>query len=223
GHGDARRAIDLLRVAAELAMSKNEKLSESHVDMASDELQKDRIGKVLANASYHLKLVAASLARITFLTGEVWHSTSVLYNQYCKIIRKGTKSLGYRRVSELLTELENTGLVVSQTSSKGRHGYGTQYKLVVPPEMVGMTAFSEWWKGVIEAKIKYDATVKYKSRLPGSGSPHLANLLKTMEQGNKKIWDDYVGRIMIALRQPATMILISAIFGMMGFFIPFLG
>lgn len=193
GHGDARRAIDLLRVAAELARSKNEKLSESHVDMASDELQKDRIGKVLANASYHFKLACGALARITYLTGEPWHSTSVLYDQYCKIIRKETKPLGYRRVSELLIELENTGLVVSQTGSKGRHGYGTQYKLVVSPDMVGKTAFADWWNNLVEAKIKHDQNVEYqKSRKPKKSS-HVYNMYKTLELQTQKNWQKFVG------------------------------
>lgn len=191
GHGDARRAIDLLRVAAELAMSKNVKLSESHVDMASDELQKDRVGKVLANASYHLKLVCGALARVTYLTGEALHSTSVLYNQYCKVIQKETKPLGYRRVSELLIELENTGLVVSQTSSKGRHGYGTQYKLAVSPEMVGMTAFPEWWKGIVKAKIEHEYAKNYRGfgRKPGA----FDDLLRTMDTNNKLAWEKYLG------------------------------
>lgn len=62
-HGDARRAIDLLRVAAELASSQNNEITESHIDMASEQLQKDRIEKVLSSASHHLKLACTSLAR----------------------------------------------------------------------------------------------------------------------------------------------------------------
>ncbi len=193
GHGDARRAIDLLRVAAELALSKNEKLSESHVDMASEELQKDRIGKVLANASYHFRLACVALARITYLTGEPWHSTSVLYGQYCKIIQKETKPLGYRRVSELLIELENTGLVVSQTGSKGRHGYGTQYKLVVSPDMVGKTAFADWWNSLVMAKIKHDQNVEDEKSMKPKKSSIAYNLYKTLELETQKNWRDFVG------------------------------
>jgi len=174
GHGDARRAIDLLRVAAELAVSKNETFSESHVDLASDELQKDRIGKVLENASYHFKLACAGLARITYLTEEAWHSTSVLYNQYCKIIRKETKPLSYRRVSELLTELENTGLVVS-------------------PEMVGLAAFPQWWKGIVKAKIEHEYAQNYKGLSFGRKPGAFDGLLKTMSENNKLAWEKYLG------------------------------
>jgi cell division control protein 6 len=64
-HGDARRAIDLLRVAAEIASKAKEKINKEHVDAASERLQKDRISMILSSASYHLKLAAAALARIT--------------------------------------------------------------------------------------------------------------------------------------------------------------
>jgi archaeal cell division control protein 6 len=123
----------LLRVAAEIAAKREEKIGKKHVDAASEKLQKDRVIIMLSSASYNLKLVAAVIARITYLTQEVWHSTSTLYNQYRHIIGNDTKPLTYRRISELLTELENMGLVVSHTGSKGRYGYGTEYKLVVPP------------------------------------------------------------------------------------------
>jgi cell division control protein 6 len=159
-HGDARRAIDLLRVAAEIAGKREgEKISKMHVDAALARLQKDRVSTTLSSASYHLKLAAAALARISYLTQEVWHSTSTVYNQYRHIITEeedNTKPLTYRRIAELLTELENMGLVTSHTSSKGRQGYGTQYKLVVPPEAIGKVCFPNWWSDVVQRKILHD-------------------------------------------------------------------
>jgi archaeal cell division control protein 6 len=156
-HGDARRAIDLLRVAAEIAGKRGEKISKMHIDAALARLQRDRVSTTLSSASYHLKLAAAALARISYLTQEVWYSTSTVYNQYRHIITKDTKPpLTYRRIAELLTELENMGLVTSHTSSKGRKGYGTQFKLVVPPEAIGKVCFPDWWDGVVQRKIQHD-------------------------------------------------------------------
>jgi archaeal cell division control protein 6 len=156
-HGDARRAIDLLRIAAEIAGKRGEKISKKHIDEAVGQLQKDRISTTLSSASYHLKLAGAALARISYLTEEVWHSTSTLYDQYRHIMSNNGKQLTYRRFSELLTELENMGLVISHTSSKGRHGYGTQYKLVVSPEIVGKICGSpEWWKNIEQRKTQHD-------------------------------------------------------------------
>lgn len=185
-HGDARRAIDLLRVAAELA--KGEKTAISHVDLASEELQKDRISKVLSGGSYHFRLACAALARVTYLTGEAWHSTSTLYNQYRTILAKDAKPLGYRRVSELLTELENTGLVISQTSSHGRHGYGTQYKLGVSPGMVGKAVDSEWWDGLVKQKLEHESSTELSNAL-ATRSPFSRNLRRIAQRN----WDQYVG------------------------------
>lgn len=193
-NGDARRAMDLLRVAGELAGSKNEELEVQHVDRASSELQKDRISQTLYSASYHLRLACGGLVRITFLTGDDWHSTSLIYTQYTKLLQKGTKPLSYRRVSDLLTELENSGLVVSQTSSKGRHGYGTQYKLVVPPEMIGPVISKEWWEDTVKRKKEHESEpaglkFDYFGSTRKSGDP-LEKMLNKMSQDK---WDDFVG------------------------------
>ncbi len=198
-HGDARRAIDLLRVAGEIAGLAGDKvLDKKHVDLASELLQKDRLGTVLSNSSYHLKLACTSLARITYLTEEDWHSTSVLYKQYCIMVAKDTKPLTYRRVSELLTELENAGIAVSQTSSKGRHGYGTQYKLTVSPEMIGQICFPDWWKNLVERKRRYEAQQKSrklesKSLRFGRRSLDFSGLQDVLDQSVKEQWNSFVG------------------------------
>lgn len=158
-HGDARRAIDLLRVAAEIAGLKGEKgIARAHVDMAAEKLQKDRVEQALSHASYHQRAACAGLVRITFLMQghETWYPTSTLYRQYCMLLRKDVRPLTYRRVAELLVELENVGLAVSRAGSKGRHGYGRQYRLAVPPEAVGTAAFAEWWKILVEQKRKHE-------------------------------------------------------------------
>ncbi len=151
-HGDARRAIDLLRVAANMASKKDGVITKDHIDKASEELQKDRVEKVLKSASAHFQLVCLSLAKLTFLSNENWHATSSLYKQYCGLFPEGKKPLTNRRVSELLTELVNTGLAMSQTMSKGRHGYGTQYRLAVSPDVVGKTCSADWWKKIVAEK-----------------------------------------------------------------------
>jgi cell division control protein 6 len=184
-HGDVRRAIDLLRVAAEIAGRRGEKkISKEHVDFAVGQLQKDRIRTTLSSASFHLKLAAAAIARISYLTEGVLHSTSTLYNQYCRITEKTTKALTYRRFSELLTELENMGLVISHTRSKGRHGYGTEYKLIVPPEVIGKVCFPDWWTKLEQRKKEHDG--KQDSR-PGN---YLEYKRRSVEENE---WKQFVG------------------------------
>ncbi len=189
-HGDARRALDLLRVSAEIAGSKGEEITNSHVDTASQELQKDRITQALSSASYHLRAVCFGIARITFLLDQDWHATSILYKQYAKMLSKNVKALSYRRVSGLLTELENAGLVVSKTGSKGRHGFGTQYKLAISPEMVGNTISGEVWKDVVRRKKEHLDKAPTFSFVK---NPALRALQKTNDNLEKLLWENYVG------------------------------
>jgi cell division control protein 6 len=198
-HGDARRAIDLLRVAAEIAGKRGEeKISKTHIDAALARLQRDRVSTTLSAASLHLKLAATALARISYLTKEVWHSTSTVYNQYRLILGDSTKPLTYRRIAELLTELENMSLVISHTSSKGRHGYGTQYKLVVPPEAIGKVCFPDWRSDLVQKKMQHDNSASsifnpknYSTlfkRKSGAGS-----LLNSITEDEESSWNEFVG------------------------------
>jgi len=59
-----------------------------------------------------------------------------VYKQYRRFIKEDEKPLGYRRISGLLSELEQAGFVVSRTESKGRYGYGKQYRMTFPPEII---------------------------------------------------------------------------------------
>jgi len=135
-HGDARRAVDLLRKSAEISSSLSEKLSVSHVDRASFELQKDTIGEFLSSAPFHNRFLCVQIGVVSFVTGRQWHSTSSLYKFYAQQIRNKCKPLSYRRISELLGEIEQAGFLDSATRSYGRHGFGTQYRLKISPEMI---------------------------------------------------------------------------------------
>ncbi len=89
-------------------------------------------------------------------TGMGWVATSSVYETYKSIIPEDTRILSYRRITDILVKLENTGLVVSRTVSHGRYGYGNEYKLKVSPEMVGSLLDKEWWQGVLEIKQKIE-------------------------------------------------------------------
>jgi cell division control protein 6 len=187
-----------LRVAAEIAGKRGEKISKMHVDLALARLQKDRVSTTLSSASYQLKLTAIALARISYLTQDVWHSTSTVYNQYRRILKDGEdniKQLTYRRIAELLTELENMGLVISHTSSKGRHGYGTQYKLVVPPEAIGKVCFPDWWSGVEQRKMQHDknASSMFNPRYHSAFLNKKNSISDLVDSINEDSWNEFVG------------------------------
>ncbi len=87
------------------------------------------------------------------------------------------------------------GLVISHTSSKGRQGYGTQYKLVVPPEAIGKVCFPDWWSNLVQRKIQHDKSAssifnpKNYSTLFNKKSG--GRLLKSINDDRN--WNEFVG------------------------------
>ncbi len=192
-HGDARRAIDLLRTSGEIAGNDKKEISKQYVDDAIKQLQKNQLTTVINGGSFHFRLACAGLARLTFLSEEQWHSTSELYSQYQKILYKDRQKISYRRFSEMLVELVNSGIAVSQTISKGRQGYGSQFKLTVDPNLIGISCFPERWKGIVNAKAAHDAMQKSQSMSShGKRNSSLSNLRNILDSNAEKNWNDYV-------------------------------
>ena len=54
-----------------------------------------------------------------------------------------------------------------------------------------MTAFPEWWKGIVKAKIEHEYAQNYKGFGRRSGA--IGSLLKTMDANNKLAWEKYLG------------------------------
>ncbi len=49
----------------------------------------------------------------------------------------------------MLKDLENTGLVISKTGSKGQKGYSSEFQIVVDPGIIGEIINKEWWEKVV--------------------------------------------------------------------------
>ncbi len=143
-HGDARRAVDLLRVSAEIAAKEKKEIAVGHIKDASKQIQKDRVEEVISSLSHHSKLICLVLASKTFGLDERWHSTMSIFEKYKEYIK--SEPVSYRRFSELLKDLENTGLIISDTRSRGQKGYRSEFQLVVDPRIVGEIIDKKWWK-----------------------------------------------------------------------------
>jgi cell division control protein 6 len=167
--GDARRAIELMRLAGEAARLKGDsKVLTTHVNEAMQEQKKDRVVTILSSASIQQKVVCAALAKLTFLAKNnesSWHSTSEIFKEYETVFSdikdaedKNTDSedewknltipLSYRRVSDRLIELKNSGLVDGLTQSQGRAGNTSKYRLTERPEVIGKAISENWWANV---------------------------------------------------------------------------
>jgi cell division control protein 6 len=121
-HGDARRALDLLRVSGELAeRNADEKVSVRHVDIAQDKIDIDRILEIVKAQPRQSQAVLFSIVELAennkeIQSGEVFDS----YQETCK--KHGLKILTPRRVSDLVAELELFGIISTKVISKGRYG-----------------------------------------------------------------------------------------------------
>ena len=101
-HGDARRAIDLLRVAGELAeRQQSDKVTIEHVREASLKIEENKEEASLKSYPLHEKLVLLAIMKANgSSTGEIYSS----YKNLCKVV--GKDGLTQRRVTQMLSEIE---------------------------------------------------------------------------------------------------------------------
>ena len=134
-HGDARRALDLLRTAGELAeRDDTDNVEEDHVRQAQEKIEIDRVVEVVRTLPQQSKLV---LFAIILLEKEGAHSinTGEVYNVYKNLCGElDADVLTQRRVTDLISELDMLGIVNAVVVSKGRYGRTKEISLSVPLE-----------------------------------------------------------------------------------------
>lgn len=132
-HGDARRALDLLRVAGEVAERNNATvIKENHVREAAERIEHDRVFDALTNLTTHSKLVLISVYLLN--KSDIYSAiTGDIYEVYCELCKEvGTSSLTQRRVSGLINELDVMGLLNARVVSRGRYGRTKKISLAIP-------------------------------------------------------------------------------------------
>ncbi len=123
-HGDARRALDLLRVAVEISERQgSEIVNLSHVEHAQKKLDMDRVVEVIKTQPRQSQLVMSSILYLKEKNTE-GISTGEVYEIYIKLCKKHNlmPPLTPRRVSDLISELEMLGLIDTSVISRGRYG-----------------------------------------------------------------------------------------------------
>jgi cell division control protein 6 len=131
-HGDARRALDLLRVAGEVAEREGATVVvEDHVREAEKHIEHNRVLEALQNLTLHSKLVVLSIYHLNranargAITGEI----SEVYNELSAEL--GVPPLTQRRLSTLVNELDSMGLVNAKVISMGRYGRTKKIRLEI--------------------------------------------------------------------------------------------
>ncbi|MBS7632375.1 ORC1-type DNA replication protein [Candidatus Bathyarchaeota archaeon] len=131
-HGDARRALDLLRVAGEVAERRGAcTVTEEHVREAEKHIEHNRVVEALRNLTLHSKLVTLSVYHLNgkapqgAITGEIYE----VYNELSGEL--GVTPLTQRRLGMLVNELDAMGILNAKVVSMGRYGRTKKIRLEV--------------------------------------------------------------------------------------------
>jgi len=134
-HGDARRALDLLRVSGEIAeRSGCMMVTEEQVRLARERIEQDRVREVVMTLPTQSKLVLHSVILLedqgtrSITTGSVYN----MYKQLCPLV--DMDYLTHRRIADLIAELDMLGIIHTIVISKGRYGRTKEITLSVPQE-----------------------------------------------------------------------------------------
>jgi len=151
-HGDARRALDLLRVAGELAEREGSgKITVKHIDDANNKIERDKILDIVETEPKQFQVVLQAIINLEengnkkeqkslfkgsenknkIFTGDVY----VEYQKICKKI--GMEMLTQRRVGDIISEFDMLGLINATVISKGRYGRTKEIKLSIPDNILG--------------------------------------------------------------------------------------
>ncbi len=132
-HGDARRALELMRVAGEIAERKDlEQVGLNCLDLAEEKIEKDRVFDIIKTQPKQFQAVIYSVFGVkekdskNMFTGEIYE----FYKDLCSKIN--LRPLTQRRVSDVIAELDMLGIVNAKVISKGRYGRTRQISLTIP-------------------------------------------------------------------------------------------
>lgn len=129
-HGDARRALDLLRVAGELAEREgSKKLTLNFLDKANSKIERDKMLDIIQSEPKQHQLVLYSILSInsdsSLFTGAVYNK----YQELCPKVK--LESLTQRRVSDIIAEFDMLGLINVDVVSRGRQGRTREIKVML--------------------------------------------------------------------------------------------
>lgn len=140
-HGDARKAIDILRFAGEIAEENDlECVTEACVDQAHEREETSRLAELISKSPSHAKLVLEAMALLTqqkegddapVTTNEAYD----LYKRLCD--RDQSDHLKLRRVRDILSELEFLSIIDQERkwAGKGKGNY-MENRLIDDPEVI---------------------------------------------------------------------------------------
>jgi cell division control protein 6 len=137
-HGDARRALDLLRVAGDIAEREGKNKLDLHsIDEANKKIERDKILDIVETSTRQFQMILYSIISLgkqkdmkLIFTGDIYN----YYQEFC--LKTKTELLTQRRVSDIIAEIDMLGLINAKVISKGRHGRTKEIKLSIPEPLI---------------------------------------------------------------------------------------
>lgn len=135
-HGDARRALSLLRVAGEIAERKGIHIvDEECVRTAIKRIEEDQSVELIKTLPLQSKIIL--LAILTVSKNGSKPTSGEIFSSYKTITSSiGVEALTYRRFSMLINELEVAGLIEGKVISQGRYGRTRFIRIASPLDIV---------------------------------------------------------------------------------------
>ena len=143
-HGDARRAIELLRISIEIAEREGaKKVEERHVYLAKNKIEMDCVSEAIKTLPLHSKIILLAVA-LSEEAGRSQLTTGEIYEIYRSLSRRvGASPLTQRRISDLISEMDMLGLINAKVKSFGRYGRTKVVELALPVMEVKKILFED--------------------------------------------------------------------------------
>lgn len=145
-HGDARKAIDILRHAGEVAYEDGaEMVQEEHVRQAQQHAEKDRFRELVNGAPSQAKAALLALTKLSIDSNDDAFLTGRVYDQYERICEQlDMDSLSVRRFRDIMKEQAFLGVVEIEKINKGSAGgIHLQNRLIEDPHVVRETILED--------------------------------------------------------------------------------
>ncbi|MFD1515428.1 Cdc6/Cdc18 family protein [Halomarina rubra] len=138
-HGDARKAIDILRNAGRIAKRVgHDTVTEDHIRQAKQKTEVDRLAELIDGSPLQAKVLLYALTKLTTNNDRVEFTSREIYHAYTQTTNAiDLDALSERRTRELLQEQDFLNVIDSTKESRGRgEGVTGKHRLLESPDIV---------------------------------------------------------------------------------------
>lgn len=158
--GDARKALDLLRIGADIAERNGDNsITEAHINFARNKIELDAVTEVVKTITVQSKIVLMGIIKNhessnqSMTTGDVYTT----YRDICSII--SYPILTQRRISGLISELDMLGIIHAKVKSFGREGRTKEIELSINNDIIEIVTSDDIFKPLSNYKPSKQTTL----------------------------------------------------------------